>query len=46
MPYVNNAGVNIYYETIGEGKPLVFHHVSGGSSQDWHDLGYVVQLQK
>ena len=24
MPYVNRSGVNIYYETYGQGEPLVW----------------------
>lgn len=45
MPFVNNAGIKIHYETIGDGVPIVFHHSNGGCLRDWHDLGYVDALK-
>jgi pimeloyl-ACP methyl ester carboxylesterase len=49
MPYItwqdNQDTVNIYYEVIGRGEPVVFHHGNGNSSQNWHDLGYVDALK-
>jgi 3-oxoadipate enol-lactonase len=32
----NVSGVTIYYETVGEGLPLVFVHGLGGTSNVWH----------
>ena len=46
MPYINNAGIKIYYEIIGQGEPLILHHWGGGCTQDWYDLGYVDELKK
>ncbi len=44
MPFVQNAGVQINYEAIGDGPPLVLHHGFTRSLQDWHDFGYVTAL--
>lgn len=35
MPYVNNSGVNVYYEVAGEGLPLVFVHGYMGCVGHW-----------
>jgi pimeloyl-ACP methyl ester carboxylesterase len=35
MPIVNNEGTPIYYETHGEGSPIVFVHGSGGHHAAW-----------
>lgn len=45
MPFVNNRGVRIHYETVGNGRPVVLHHGTSGSSSDWDDLGYVEALE-
>jgi len=45
MPFVNNRGVRIHYETVGKGRPLVLHHGTSGSGSDWVDLGYVEALE-
>ena len=47
MPYATNPadGVRIYYETEGEGPPLVLHHGGGGSHYRWRELGYVEALR-
>ena len=37
--------VEIYYETIGTGEPVVFHHGNDNASRNWHDLGYVDALK-
>jgi pimeloyl-ACP methyl ester carboxylesterase len=44
MPFVNNRGVRIHYETVGKGRPVVLHHGTSGSGSDWVDLGYVEAL--
>ena len=31
MPFVNNRGVRIHYETVGHGRPLILHHGTFGS---------------
>lgn len=50
MPYHtridNLQEINIYYEVIGEGEPIVFHHGNGNCVQDWHTLGFVDILSK
>ena len=46
MPYAKNGKINIYYESIGEGEPIVFHHGNGNAVQDWHTFGYVEKLAK
>ncbi len=40
MPQANNDGLSIHYEVEGEGPPLVMHHGSFGSLDDWRDFGY------
>ena len=44
MPYANNHGINVHYEIEGKGCPLVVMHGFAGSSQDWHDAGFVEGL--
>ena len=46
MPYANNGDVNIYYEVIGEGPPLVMIHGGMTDSQIWKEYGYVDALKK
>src|SRR3989338_3632322 len=43
MPTANNAGVNIYYEMVGDpSKPiLLMNHGLGNSVANWYSLGYV-----
>ena len=36
MPYVNRSGVNIYYETYGQGEPLVFLHPFSTNGYIWY----------
>jgi pimeloyl-ACP methyl ester carboxylesterase len=36
MPYVNRSGVNIYYETYGQGVPLVFLHPFSTNGYIWY----------
>ncbi|MDP1817396.1 MAG: alpha/beta hydrolase [Leadbetterella sp.] len=33
--YSNIRGINLYYETYGQGKPLLLIHGNGGSIRDW-----------
>ncbi|MFC1897277.1 alpha/beta fold hydrolase [Chloroflexota bacterium] len=35
MPIVNINGVDLNYETAGQGEPIVFLHGMTGSTQDW-----------
>jgi pimeloyl-ACP methyl ester carboxylesterase len=46
MPFATNQNVQIYYEVIGEGPPLVLQHGFFGSTVDWHEYGYVEGLQE
>ncbi len=36
MPYVNSDGVNIYYETYGQGTPIVFLHPFSFNGYIWY----------
>ena len=36
MPHVNRSGVNIYYETYGQGVPLVFLHPFSTNGYIWY----------
>ena len=44
MPFVNNNGVRIRYETAGDGAPLVPFHGLTGSGARWHDTGIAREL--
>lgn len=45
MPYADNEGIRIHYETEGEGPGLVLHHWSLATMNDWYDYGYVSALE-
>ena len=45
MPYVENNGVKIYYETIGKGPPLFLHHGLTGSLTGFKIYGYTETLK-
>jgi pimeloyl-ACP methyl ester carboxylesterase len=45
MPYADNEGVRIHYQTEGEGPPLVLHHWSLATLEGWYDYGYVSALK-
>jgi pimeloyl-ACP methyl ester carboxylesterase len=45
MPFAQNRGVRIHYQTEGTGPALVLHHGTMGSGPDWVDLGYVEALK-
>lgn len=45
MPFATNNGARIWYETEGEGPPLVLHIGFLGSLEDWIDAGYVAALR-
>ena len=44
MPYVNNQGTRIHYQVEGQGRPLLLHHWSLGTLDDWVEYGYVEAL--
>jgi pimeloyl-ACP methyl ester carboxylesterase len=46
MPYLNNNGVKLYYEVVGEGVPIIMHHGGGGCIQNFFDAGYVGHLKE
>ncbi|MGD8455586.1 MAG: alpha/beta fold hydrolase [Anaerolineales bacterium] len=46
MPYINNDGIKIHYQVEGDGPPVVLHHWSFGTLDDWYDYGYVDDLKK
>ncbi len=45
MPYVNNQGVHIHYETEGQGPPLVLQHGFTSALGGWKQYGYVAALK-
>ena len=45
MPYAQNQGVRIHYQTEGAGPPLVLQHGFTDSLESWYELGYVEALQ-
>ena len=46
MPYANNQGIRIHYEVEGEGPPLILHHGTSGSCEDWRAMGYSDVLER
>ncbi len=46
MPYVNNQGVNIYYEVEGQGQPLMMIHGGTSDMSLWTGFGYVERLKE
>jgi pimeloyl-ACP methyl ester carboxylesterase len=45
MPFADNEGVRIHYETEGGGPPLVLQHWSVATLENWYDFGYVTALK-
>ena len=45
MPYADNEGIRIHYQTEGEGSPLVLQHWSLATMDSWYDYGYVSALK-
>jgi pimeloyl-ACP methyl ester carboxylesterase len=47
MPYANNDGIRIYYEVVGNGKPLLLHHPFSCDHTSWSnpDENWVEALQ-
>jgi len=46
MPFADNQGVRIHYETVGSGPALVLHHGTFLSGESWVELGYVEALKE
>ena len=44
MPYVNNHGVQVYYEVEGQGPPIILAHGAAGDISYWRGYGYVDPL--
>ena len=45
MPFVDNGGIRIHYQTEGKGPPLVLQHWSLATMKGWYDYGYVDALK-
>jgi pimeloyl-ACP methyl ester carboxylesterase len=45
MPHAVNGAVRIYYETVGDGPPLLLHTGFGGVVETWAEFGYVDALR-
>jgi pimeloyl-ACP methyl ester carboxylesterase len=46
LPFVDNDGVNIYYEVEGEGDSLVLQHGLTANLEDFRRCGYTEKLRK
>jgi pimeloyl-ACP methyl ester carboxylesterase len=45
--YFSTNGIKLYYETYGQGKPLLLIHGNGGSIRDWrYQIPYFSKLYK
>lgn len=40
MPQINNNGIHIHYQVMGEGPPLVLHHGFSDDLTSWFEYGY------
>jgi pimeloyl-ACP methyl ester carboxylesterase len=45
MPFVDNRGIRIHYQSVGDGPPVILHHGTFGSGPDWIERGYVEALK-
>lgn len=45
MPYTNNQGIRIHYQTEGVGPPLILQHGFTDSLESWYEMGYVEALK-
>lgn len=45
MPFANNQGVRIHYETVGQGPPLIMQYGQYFPLEVWHYLNYVEVLK-
>jgi pimeloyl-ACP methyl ester carboxylesterase len=45
MPYALNNGVRIYYESVGDGPPIVLMHGLWDDLRCWYEAGYVDALR-
>jgi len=45
VPFADNQGIRIHYQTEGQGPPVVLHHWSLSTLESWYDYGYVSALQ-
>jgi pimeloyl-ACP methyl ester carboxylesterase len=46
MPYADNRGIKIFYETEGSGSPLVLHHGLTGTHENWTKIVNYVDALK
>lgn len=47
MPYINNNGIKIYYETEGEGPPIVMiHGFAANIEQNWKQTNWIHTLKE
>jgi pimeloyl-ACP methyl ester carboxylesterase len=44
MPHVDNDGVSIHYEAVGEGVPVMLHHGLADSLASWDRTGWARRL--
>ncbi len=45
MPYIQNKGVKTFYESVGEGTPIMFVHGSFMDRSVWKQAGYTAGLR-
>lgn len=45
MPFATNSGIRIYYESIGDGPPVVMVHGLWDDLRCWYEAGYVDALR-
>jgi pimeloyl-ACP methyl ester carboxylesterase len=45
MPFAENNGVKIYFETRGKGHPFVLLHGFTGNLEQWKIAGYISRLE-
>jgi len=46
LPFADNQGIQIHYQVLGTGEPLIMQHGFFSSGEDWHEFGYVEKLRE
>jgi len=46
MPFAENGGIKIFYESEGVGAPLVLHHGLTGTHENWTKYVNYVEVRK
>ena len=45
MPFADNEGLKIHYETVGDGPPLIMVPGLAGANTAWYENGYINEFK-